>query len=150
LPKDPQLEIRSERQKQGVSVRLPRKKPAAKQSITGEARVVTTGFRARVYGKVREVPPGAITTYGDVAGALGSPRVARQVGFALAALEQPETDLVPWQRVLNHEGRISATSDFARAQLQHRLLLSEGIRFDARGRVIDLDLVRHRFKPPRR
>ena len=48
-------------------------------------RVVTPGFHERVFEVVRLVPDGFVTTYGDVATHLGSPRVARHVGWALAA-----------------------------------------------------------------
>ena len=44
------------------------------------------GFHQRVYQVVGQVPIGRVTTYGDVATVLGSPRVARHVGWALAAL----------------------------------------------------------------
>ena len=69
--------------------------PTARRTMTGEERIVGPGFHALVYGKVREVPAGKVTTYGDVAGALGSRRVARQVGFALAALDLSTAPSVP-------------------------------------------------------
>lgn len=96
-------------------------------------RVVSPGFQARVAAKVREVPDGRVTTYGDVAAALGSPRVARHVGWALAGL--PEDTDVPWHRVINAQGRISFKGDLARAGEQRRRLEAEGISFDASGRV---------------
>ena len=71
-----------------------------------EDRVVTKGFHQRVYETVSQVPIGRVTTYGDVATVLGSPRVARHVGWALAALVD-ESNTVPWQRVINAQGRIS-------------------------------------------
>ena len=43
-------------------------------------------FRKRVYALVQTIPYGKVAGYGHVAAALGSPRAARQVGFALAAL----------------------------------------------------------------
>eukprot|EP00658_Telonema_sp_P-2_P026294 TRINITY_DN20605_c0_g1_i1.p1 TRINITY_DN20605_c0_g1~~TRINITY_DN20605_c0_g1_i1.p1 ORF type:complete len:113 (+),score=18.14 TRINITY_DN20605_c0_g1_i1:65-403(+) len=42
-------------------------------------------FAEKVVLKIREVPPGALTTYGRVAEALGSKRVARHVGWVLAS-----------------------------------------------------------------
>lgn len=106
-----------------------------------EPRVVTAGFHARVYALVREVPEGRVTTYGDVAAGLGSPRVARHVGWALAALSDGD---VPWHRVINASGRISSKGDLVRAELQQRLLEAEGVGFDAAGRV---DLRRLRWRP---
>ena len=95
-------------------------------------RVVTPGFHARVYAAVRRVPRGRVSTYGRIAELLGSSRVARHVGWALAAL--PSAKRVPWHRVINSAGRISH-GDPARAVTQRRLLEREGIDFDARDRV---------------
>lgn len=110
--------------------------------MTAEPRVVGPGFRARVYAVVRRVPPGFVTTYGDVATVLGSPRVARHVGYALAALQD---DDVPWQRVINAQGRISHRGDLVRAELQRRLLEAEGVAFGPDGRVADFGRRRWRF-----
>ena len=109
-----------------------------------EGRVVTKGFHQRVYQVVGQVPIGRVTTYGDVATVLGSPRVARHVGWALAALVD-ELNTVPWQRVINAQGRISFKGQTERAELQRRLLEGEGIVFDSTGRV-DLKRLRWRFE----
>ncbi|MEZ4322703.1 MAG: methylated-DNA--[protein]-cysteine S-methyltransferase [Myxococcota bacterium] len=103
-------------------------------------RVVSPGFHQRVYAVVRTVPEGYVTTYGDVAAAMGSPRVARHVGWALAALTE---DDVPWHRVINAQGRISHRGDTGRAELQRHLLESEGIAF--RGERVDLKRFRWWF-----
>jgi methylated-DNA-protein-cysteine methyltransferase-like protein len=107
------------------------------------ARVVSPGFHARVCAVVRLVPAGALTTYGDVAAALGSARVARHVGWALAALTDAT---VPWHRVINAQGAISFKGDLARAEQQRARLEAEGVGFDARGKV-NLRALRHRFDP---
>jgi methylated-DNA-protein-cysteine methyltransferase-like protein len=107
-----------------------------------EPRIVGPGFHAQVYAVVRRVPPGYVTTYGDVATLLGSPRVARQVGYALAALQD---DDVPWQRVINAQGRISFRGDVVRAELQRAKLEAEGVAFDADGRVADFDQKRWKY-----
>lgn len=101
-----------------------------------EPRAVGPGWNARVYAVVRQCPAGFVTTYGQVATLLGSPRVARHVGFALAALGVSEPDEpVPWHRVINSQGRISHRGDVRRATQQERLLRREGVVLDARGRV---------------
>lgn len=105
-----------------------------------DERVVSLGFHARVYAVVRSIPAGRVSTYGDVATRLGTPRVARHVGWALAALRE---DDVPWHRVINARGTISFRGDTPRAVLQRALLEAEGIPFDVRGRV-DLRAFRHR------
>jgi methylated-DNA-protein-cysteine methyltransferase-like protein len=95
---------------------------------------VGPGWNARVYAVVRQCPAGFVTTYGQVATLLGSPRVARHVGYALAALAFNEEE-VPWHRVINSQGRISHRGDVKRATKQERLLKREGVVFDLRGRV---------------
>lgn len=99
-----------------------------------EPRVVSPGFNGRVYAVVRQCPAGFVTTYGQVATLLGSPRVARHVGFALAALSRTD-EPVPWHRVINAQGRISHRGDVHRAAEQQHLLEREGVVFDPRGRV---------------
>ena len=58
---------------------------------------------------------------------------ARQVGYAMAALTAEQD--VPWHRVINSKGELSARKDGKADQRQHQLLLSEGIIFDKHGRV---------------
>ena len=91
--------------------------------------------RARIYDAVRLIPRGRVATYGDVAAAAGLPGHARQVGYALAALDA-DTD-VPWHRVVNAQGRISPRGgDRSIETLQRTLLGAEGVRF--RSDAIDL------------
>ena len=90
---------------------------------------------ARFYEVVRQVPRGRVTTYGRVADLAGFPGAARQVGQALFASE-PE-DGVPWQRVINAQGRISLPHP--EAEEQRQLLLGEGVGFKANG-AVDLRL----------
>lgn len=113
----------------------------------GPVRIVGPGFRERVYAVVKRVPAGRVTTYGDVGGALGSPTVARQVGYALAALRKERMD-VPWHRVINARGSVSFRGDDERGEEQLRRLAKEGIRFDEAGRVKDFATLRYRFEGP--
>jgi methylated-DNA-protein-cysteine methyltransferase-like protein len=107
-----------------------------------EPKVIGPGWHERVYEVVARVPPGFVTTYGDVATVLGSPRVARQVGWALAALPFDRDD-VPWHRVINAQGAISHRGDLVRGSEQQRRLEAEGIEFDEAGRV---QLKRYRYR----
>ena len=84
-----------------------------------------------IYRVVRTIPPGVVATYGQVATVVGcGPRL---VGYAMASL--PAGSDIPWQRVINSQGRISIRSDGMPDSRQRRLLVGEGIVFDARGRV---------------
>jgi methylated-DNA-protein-cysteine methyltransferase-like protein len=96
-------------------------------------------FYERVYTLVRQIPPGNVVTYGQVAALLGSPRAARAVGYALRFL--PAGTDVPWHRVINHRGQISLRTPIESPLLQRLLLEEEGVVFDAEGRV-DLALYR--------
>lgn len=81
-------------------------------------------------------------TYGQIATILGAPRAARAVGYALRAL--PVGSDVPWQRVINHRGGISARGDVARPMLQMELLMDEGVAF---GVGETCDLAQYRWEP---
>jgi len=89
----------------------------------GPKRIVGKGFHEQVYNVVRTVPAGSVTTYGDVGAALGSKSVARQVGYAMAAL--PEGHDVPWWRVVAAGGRLSQLPGAAERQAAH--LDEEGV-----------------------
>ncbi len=85
----------------------------------------------RIYAVVRRIPRGRVATYGQVAKLARLPGRARQVGYALHALRDGTG--VPWQRVVNSEGKISQRPNGAVTQ---RILLErEGIVFDAAGRI---------------
>ncbi len=91
----------------------------------------------RIYSVVRRIPRGKVATYGQVAVLAGLPGGARQVGRALSRLDAED---VPWQRVVNAQGRISARASPGIVEpLQKQLLESEGVVF-GRGDRIDLDL----------
>lgn len=98
-------------------------------------------FYECVYALVRQIPPGKVVTYGQVAALLGKPRAARAVGYALRFL--PAGTDVPWHRVINHRGGISLRTPIESPLLQRLLLEEEGVVFDAEGRV---DLVLYRWQ----
>lgn len=83
-------------------------------------------FRERIYAVVRRIPWGRVATYGDVARLAGKPNGAREVGWALSSLDQPE--ITPWWRVVNREGRISPRSSGEKgAWEQAERLRAEGV-----------------------
>ncbi|MEZ4279384.1 MAG: MGMT family protein [Myxococcota bacterium] len=95
-----------------------------------------------VYRVVRRIPAGRVASYGQIAALAGMPRAARQVGYALHALAF-DSD-VPWHRVVNAAGRISARGPSAVEGLQRARLEAEGIGFDAGGRI---DWTRFGWRP---
>jgi methylated-DNA-protein-cysteine methyltransferase related protein len=86
----------------------------------------------RIYAVVKRIPKGKVATYGQIARMVGR-CTARMVGYAMAAT--PEGSRVPWQRVINSQGMISARSHSDGDVRQRGLLEKEGVRFDAKGRV---------------
>jgi methylated-DNA-protein-cysteine methyltransferase-like protein len=87
-----------------------------------------------IYALVRQIPPGKVATYGQVAALVGG-CTARMVGYAMAAT--PEGSGVPWQRVINSKGKISPHGFGYGSALQRALLEEEGVIFDDQG-CIDL------------
>src|SRR5436305_2428383 len=82
-------------------------------------------FGRRVLGRTAEIPYGSVSTYGDVARAIGSPRAARATGNALGA--NPMPIVVPCHRVVASGGKLGGyTGGIERKQ--HLLTLERGER----------------------
>ena len=92
----------------------------------------------RIYAVARQIPPGRVATYGQIAAMVGS-CTARMVGYAMAAVS-PGAD-VPWQRVINRQGKISLRVGGIGSALQRQLLEREGVRFDPRTESVDFSQV---------
>ncbi len=109
-----------------------------------------SAYNATVWEIVRQIPPGKVSTYGQIAGLIPPPGGmnlrdydafgARWVGGAMAACP-PD---VPWQRVINSQGKISLRPGGGH-EVQRKLLEEEGIVFDERERV---DLKKYRWEGP--
>lgn len=82
-------------------------------------------FFERVYEIIKQVPKGTVVTYGQVAYALGNPRAARQVGYALHVNPQPK--IIPCHRVVNRFGRLAPAFAFGGEEVQAQLLRDEGV-----------------------
>ena len=100
------------------------------------------GSYQRIYAQVGRIPRGRVATYGQIARLAGLAGHARQVGYALAAL--PEDIRVPWHRVVNAQGEISARGESHDEIRQLMLLERERVVFDAKGRI---PLRRFQWKP---
>lgn len=87
-----------------------------------------TPFFEQVYGIVEKIPYGKVVSYGQIAWMLGSPRAARQVGWAMRCCP----DGLPWQRVVKADGEITGG---AFAELRKARLVAEGVPFLPDGRV---------------
>lgn len=92
-----------------------------------EPETATDRFADRVYTVVASIPWGKVTTYGAIARALGAPRGARMVGWALR-FAPPERNL-PCHRVVNRIGFLSGGEHFGHPDVMRDLLRDEQIPF---------------------
>ncbi len=97
----------------------------------------------QIYDLVRQIPPGQVATYGQIADLLGWHGQARQVGYALFRVD-PDSD-IPWHRVINAQGKISQSPQRQGSDAVQRLrLMQEAIQFDDRGSI---NLQHYRWQP---
>jgi O-6-methylguanine DNA methyltransferase len=97
-----------------------------------------TTFQTRVLSVVRRIPPGRVSTYGDVARLAGRPRAARAVGNIMRGCGRPD---VPCHRVIAAGGRLGGYG--GNEGLKRALLAAEGVTV-AGGRVRELGRIRWR------
>lgn len=79
----------------------------------------------KIYEVVKQIPKGAVATYGQVAALAGNKRWARVVGYALHV--NPDSEGIPCYRVVNREGRLSDAFAFGGVNQQKLLLEADGI-----------------------
>lgn len=79
-------------------------------------------FSRRVLAVVRRIPPGHVSTYGDVARLAGRPRAWRAVGNIMRSCDRPD---VPCHRVIAAGGRLGGYG--GHGVLKRSLLAAEGI-----------------------
>ena len=96
---------------------------------------------ARITAIIRDIPPGRVASYGQVAEIAGIPRGARQVGTTLRQL--PEGHDVPWHRVVQSQGTFAFAADSPQHAEQRERLLAEGVAMLG-GRI---DMRRYRWQP---
>jgi methylated-DNA-[protein]-cysteine S-methyltransferase len=77
-------------------------------------------FDRQVYAVARTIPAGQTLSYGQIAARLGEPRLAREVGQALA--QNPFPIVVPCHRVVAAGGRLGGFSAYGGVSTKQRLL----------------------------
>jgi methylated-DNA-[protein]-cysteine S-methyltransferase len=80
---------------------------------------------SHVYDIVAQIPEGKVTTYGDIAKALGHPGASRVIGRILN--KNPNPILTPCHRVIKSNGNIGGYA-FGKTR-KKELLKKEGLRF---------------------
>ena len=100
-------------------------------------------FFETVWDIVKQIPEGKVSTYGQIASMIPPPdgvnpdqmkRLSpRWVGTAMR--KTPSGKGIPWQRVINSQGKISFPVGSEQAEKQQRLLEMEGVEFDKNGKV---------------
>jgi len=88
-------------------------------------------YRERVYEIVRSIPPARVMTYGQLAIILGEGYTARTVGYVMHGAD---SEKVPWQRVINSQGKCSTGRLTIPVNLQQELLEAEGVVFSDKGK----------------
>ena len=83
-------------------------------------------FFENVFAVVRLIPPGRVTSYGAIAGYLGSRGSARMVGWAMNAAHTNVAD-IPAHRVVNRCGLLTGKHHFGSPAIMQQLLENEGI-----------------------
>lgn len=89
-------------------------------------------FSTAVYLITAKIPKGRVLGYGTIAGLIGSPRAARQVGYALRSLKAEQVkidspDCIPWWRVIRSHGQIALNSGGHLPDQQAILLEDDGV-----------------------
>jgi methylated-DNA-protein-cysteine methyltransferase-like protein len=93
-------------------------------------------FFEQVYQVVRLIPRGRVTSYGAIAGYLGSKGSSRMVGWAMNASHGLED--IPAHRVVNRIGLLTGKNHFGRPDQMQQLLEQEGIKVE-KDRIVDFD-----------
>jgi methylated-DNA-protein-cysteine methyltransferase-like protein len=90
-----------------------------------------SNYRERVYRLVKKIPKGRVMTYGQIAEILGAGYTARTVGYVMHGANNEN---IPWQRVINAQGKCSTGKIILPHNLQQSILESEGVKFDKSGK----------------
>jgi len=85
-------------------------------------------FASKTYGVLRQLAPGSVITYGELASLMKKPRSARAVGRAMATNPMPL--LIPCHRVVPSDGTYGSFSATGGASLKAKMLFGEGVVLD--------------------
>lgn len=113
----------------------PRDAHGAKRARTHDERddaVPAEVAKRRILAAIRAIPPGSVSSYGEVARRAGLPGRARLTARVLADNDDAS---LPWHRVLRADGRIAMPEGSRGFREQRARLRAEGVTVE-KGRVI--------------
>lgn len=100
-----------------------------------------SSFSQAVWRITKEIPLGKITTYAQIAQALGRPKSARAVGNALH--KNPYAPIVPCHRVVKSDGNVGGF--FGGKSAKKKILRSEGLKI-VKDKIANFQSLIHTFK----
>lgn len=99
-------------------------------------------FYRTVWLITEQIPHGQVATYGQIASMIPPPEGVEPPAYDRwspqwvgNAMHASSNRGIPWQRVINSQGKISLPEESKEALLQRHLLEEEGVIFDEKGRV---------------
>lgn len=96
-------------------------------------------YRQQLYGLLRSIPKGKVSTYKDMATFLGIPTKSRWIGRLLGLNDEPVT--YPCYKVVASDGNLTGYSAPGGIVTKRKKLEADGVHFKANGKV-DLSLSR--------
>ena len=94
----------------------------------------------KVYKKLLQVPKGKVTTYGELAKAVGLKNGQRIIGMIMK--KNPYPVIIPCHRVVKSDGKIGGYA--YGEKIKSRILANEGIQIK-NGKIIDFDKEKYYF-----
>ena len=91
-------------------------------------------FNEKIWGLMRQIPKGKVTTYGEIARAAKKPGAARAVGNACNA--NPDAPQTPCHRVVRANGDIGGYAHGVKRKIE--LLTAEGVKVSS-GKIVDFE-----------
>ena len=101
-------------------------------------------IKDKVYDMLLKIPAGEVTTYGDIAKAIGQPNSSRLIGQILH--NNPTPVVVPCHRVVRSNGKIGGYAYGSRKK--RKLLEEEGLKFCGNNSTDLKEFQKHRIVWP--
>lgn len=112
--------------------------------MTSPTKKLTPTFSERVVRLALSIPPGKVSTYGDIARACGGgPMASQSITSILGKAYQNGEKGIPFHRIVYSDGRVWMSPEYEQKRL--KLYKKEGIELDGKGRIKDFPAKRLQF-----